>query len=144
MQIAKTGKLNSNDDAALEREVSKLKSNSDVQSISYKGNGRYELGLQAKRSKGQALDLLKILSVKADKDGIITIRSPELNEKGRRELSQLGIKMDGTLEVRIPKDAEVIMHNATSTPTFFGLIGSYSWKIDSVEQRPMMKIRLKG
>jgi hypothetical protein len=144
MQIAKTGKLSPKDNAALEGEVAKMKRNPDVQSASYKGNGRYELALAAKREKGKALDLLNILSVKTDKDGIITISSPKIDEKSKKELSQLGIKVDGTLAVTIPRDAEVIEHNATATPSFFGLVGTYSWKIGSVDQRPVMKIRLKG
>ncbi|MGZ5199209.1 MAG: hypothetical protein ACXWC4_05505 [Telluria sp.] len=144
MQIAKTGKLTPKDDAALEHEVVSMKRNPDVQSVKYKGNGRYELTLDAKRKKGQALELLNIMNVRTGKDGVITISSAELNEKGKKDLSQLGIKVDGTLEVTIPKNAEVIAHNATGAPTFFGLIGTYSWKIGSVEQRPMMKFRLKG
>jgi len=144
MQIAKTGKLSARDEAGLEQEVSKMKRDPDVQSVSYKGNGRYELVLAAKREKGKALNLLDILSVKTGKDGIITISSAQMNEKSKRELTQLGIKMDGTLAVTIPKDAEVIEHNATATPSFFGLVGTYSWKIGSVDQRPLIRIRLKA
>jgi hypothetical protein len=51
--------------------------------------------------------------------------------------------MDGTLEVSLPKNAEIISHNATSTPSFFGLLGGYSWKIGAVGDRPMMKVRIK-
>jgi hypothetical protein len=144
LQLAKTGNLSAKDDAALGSEVSKMTRNPDVRAVSYKGNGRYDLSLEAKRSKAQALDLLGIVSVKTGKDGIVTISSPEINEKSKKELSQLGIKIDGTLDVTIPKNAEVISHNATGTPTFFGLVGTYSWKIGSIEQRPMMKFRLKG
>eukprot|EP01037_Dinobryon_pediforme_P019006 gene19006-19351_t len=143
MQLAKVGKLAPKDEAALEREAADMKRNPDVQSVSYKGNGRYELTLQAKRNKGQALDLLSIVSIHTDKDGVTTISSAEVNEKGKKDLSQLGIKVDGTLEVTLPKNAEIISHNATSTPMLFGLVGAYSWKIGSVEQRPMMKFRLK-
>lgn len=144
MQIAKTGKLNPRDDAALEHEAASMKRNPDVQSVSYKGNGRYELTLDAKRKKGQALELLNIVNVRTGKDGVVTISSAQINEKGKKDLAQLGIKVDGTLEVTIPKNAEVISHNATGTPTFFGQVGTYSWKIGSVEQRPMMRFRLKG
>jgi hypothetical protein len=143
MQMVKTGKLGPKDDATLEREVASLKRNPDVQSASYKGNGRYELSLEAKRNKGQPLDLLNIVSVRTGKDEVITISSAEVNEKGKKDLAQLGIKVDGTLEVTIPKNAELISHNATGTPTFFGMVGTYSWKIGSVDQRPMMKFRLK-
>jgi len=144
MQIAKTGKLSSKDEAALDREVTNMRRNPDVRSVNYKGNGQYELALEAKRNKGQSLDLLSIAHVRTDKDGIITISSTEINEKSKKDLSQLGIKVDGTLEITIPKNAEVISHNATGTPTFFGLVGTYSWKIGRVDQRPMMKIRIKG
>jgi hypothetical protein len=144
MQIAKAGRLSANDDASLKREVDKMKRSPDVQSVSYLGNGKYELALAAKREKGKALDLLNILSIKTGKDGIITISSAKIEEKGKKDLSQLGIKVDGTLTVSIPRNAEVIEQNATTTPSFFGLVGTYSWKIGSVEQRPMMRIRLKG
>ena len=144
MQAAKTGKLTAKDEASLEQEVAKMKRNPDVQSVSYRGNGRYELRLEAKRTKGQALDLLSILKVNTGKDGVITISSPPINEKSRKEMAQLGIKVDGTFDVTLPKNAEIISQNATGTPSFFGLMGTYSWKIGSVEQRPMMKFRLKG
>lgn len=74
---------------------------------------------------------------------VITIASGEIDEKGKKQLAQLGIKLDGTLDITIPKNAEVLSHNATSTPSVFGLVGVYSWKIGSVEQRPIMKIRMK-
>ena len=144
MQLAKTGKLSANDEAGLKREVDKLKHSPDVQSASYLGNGKYELAVAAKREKGKALDLLNILSIKTGKDGVITISSAKMDEKGKKDLSQLGIKVDGTLTVTVPRNAEVIEHNATGPPSFFGLVGTYSWKIGSVEQRPLMKIRLKG
>ena len=143
LELAKTGKLAAKDEASLEREVPKMARNPDVREVSYKGNGRYVLALDAKRTKGQALDLLGIMTVRTAKDGVVTISSPEINEKSKKDLSQLGIKVDGTLEVTLPKDAVVISQNATGKPGFFGLSSSYSWKIGSVEQRPMMTFRFK-
>jgi len=144
MQIAKAGKLSAKDDAMFEREVSSMKRNPDVRAVSYRGDGRYDLSLEATRQKGQPLDLLNIVNVRTGKDGVITISSAEVDANGKKQLSQLGIKVNGTLEVTIPKNAEVISHNATGTAMFFGLVGTYSWKIGSVEQRPVMKFRLKG
>lgn len=143
LALAKTGKLAAKDEAALEHEVATMARNPDVRAVHYKGNGRYDLTLDAKRQKGQALDLLGIMNVRTSKDGVVTISSPEINAKSRQDLSQLGIKVDGTLEVTIPKDAQVISQNATGTPGFFGLNRSYSWKIGSVEQRPMLSFRFK-
>jgi hypothetical protein len=99
--------------------------------------------LESKRKSGQALDVLNIFTVRTGKDGVITIASGELDEKGKKQLTQLGIKLDGTLDITVPKNAEVLSHNATSTPSLFGLVGTYSWKIGSIEQRPVMKIRMK-
>lgn len=144
MALAKTGKLSAKDDAALEGEVANMKRSSDVRAVTYKGNGRYDIVLDAKRSKGQALDVQGIVSVKTGTDGVTTISSPEIDEKSRKNLSQLGIRIDGTLDITLPKNAEVISHNATSAPRLFGLVGTYSWKLGSTDQRPMMKFRLKG
>ena len=144
MQLAKAGKLTAKDDESLEREVAALKRNPDVRRATYKGNGRYELALESKRKSGQALDVLSIFTVRTGKDGVITIASGELDEKGKKQLAQLSIKLDGTLNITVPKNAEVLSHNATSAPSLFGLVGTYSWKIGSIEQRPLMKIRMKS
>lgn len=87
--------------------------------------------------------MLDIFTVSTDKNGIMTITSNEIKDKEKRDLEQIGIKIDGTLEVRLPKNAEVISQNATSTPTFFGMFGTYSWKIGRVDQRPVLKVKLK-
>ncbi|MRX06783.1 hypothetical protein GJ697_02935 [Pseudoduganella sp. FT25W] len=144
MQLAKAGKLTAKDDESLEREVAALKRNPDVRRATYKGNGRYDLALESKRKSGQALDVLSIFTVRTGKDGVITIASGELDEKGKKQLAQLGIKLDGTLDITVPKNAEVLSHNATSAPSLLGLVGTYSWKIGSIEQRPFMKIRMKS
>ena len=71
------------------------------------------------------------------------IANTEMKAKDLQALSQVGIKMDGALEMSLPKNAEIISHNATLTPSFFGLLGGYSWKIGSINERPMMKVRIK-
>ena len=143
MQIMKAGKLNAKDEAALENELTKLKKNADVKSVSYKNDGLYALSLEAKRTKAQTLDLVGIVKVSTGKDGVITLSSPELTAKDKKGLSRMGIKVDGTLNVSIPKNAEVVTHNATGTPSFLGTMGTYSWKIGSTDQRPLIKFRLK-
>lgn len=144
MQLARAGTLTAKENESLARDVATFKRDPDVKKASYQGNGRYELVLESKRKKGEALDMLGVLSVRTGKDGIITIASGELDQNGKKQLSEMGIKLDGTLEVTLPKNAEVVSHNATSTPSFFGLLGTYSWKIGNIDQRPVMKIRLKA
>lgn len=142
-QLKQTGSLSEKDKNSLKLEADKLSKRPEVRRVAYKGDGRYELEIEDKKKAGESLRVLDIFTVNTDKEGVMTIASKETNEKGKRELEQLGISIDGTLEVRLPKNAEIISHNATSSPTFFGMFGTHSWKIGRVDQRPMMKIRLK-
>ncbi len=143
MQLVRAGTLTAKENESLARETATFQRDPDVKKANYLGNGRYELVLESKRKKGEALNVLGVLKVGTGQDGIITIASGELDKNGKKQLSEMGIKLDGTLEVTLPKNAEVLSHNATSTPSFFGLLGSYSWKIGNIDQRPLMKIRLK-
>lgn len=142
-EIKTTGVLSPKSDAGLKAEADKMKSIPDVRSASYLGSSRYQLAMEGNKKAGEALKLLDILTVTRDKDGVITIASPEYKDKDLQNLADLGIKIDGTLDIKLPRNAEVLSQNATSTPSFFGLIGGYSWKIGRADQRPMMKIKLK-
>ncbi|QJQ03090.1 hypothetical protein C798_23525 [Herbaspirillum rubrisubalbicans Os34] len=138
----KTGSLRAQDEEGLKSEATKMKKDPMVQSAEYLGHGRYQLKLLAKKKAGENLKMMDIFSVTHAKDGVITISSPKLSAKDVQELTKLGIKIDGTLEVVLPKNATIISHNATSEPKFFGLFGTCAWKIGSLEQRPEMKIKL--
>lgn len=143
MQLAKTGQLSAQDEKMFEQEAVVLRKKPEVRDVQYKGKGRYQLSLQSKRKKGESLNALDIFKVQTDKDGVTTVSSAEVTARGKKELEQLGIKMDGTFELSLPKSAEVIAHNATSTPKLFGMVGGYAWKINGVDQRPLVKFRLK-
>tara|TARA_Y100000296_G_scaffold3288_1_gene4513 strand:+ start:6088 stop:6657 length:570 start_codon:yes stop_codon:yes gene_type:complete len=136
------GLLREKDEDGLKAEATKMKKDPMVQSAEYLGHGRYQLKLLAKKKTGENLKMMDIFSVTHGKDGIITIASPKLAAKDVQELSKLGIKIDGTLEVVLPKNATIVSHNATSEPKFFGLFGTYAWKIGSLDQRAEMKIKL--
>lgn len=144
MQVKKGGGLSAKDEASLKAEAEKLSKASEVKRAAYTGEGRYELQIEGKKNAGEKLHLLDILAVSQDKDGVITIASAEVKQKAAKDLIELGIKINGTLEVSLPKNAEVISHNATSTPQFFGMFGAYSWKIGTIDQRPVMRVRLKS
>ncbi|NHZ77920.1 hypothetical protein F2P44_01195 [Massilia sp. CCM 8695] len=142
-QMAKGGKLAPKEEESLENEAAKMKHEQDIRQADYKGNARYDLSVEGKRQRGQTLDLLGVLRVATDKDGVVTLAAGKLDDKEKASMAKLGIKLDGTLSVTVPISAQVLSHNATSTPSFFGLIGTYRWKIGSIEQRPEMKIRFK-
>jgi hypothetical protein len=145
MQMAKTGaKMSAKDEQMFEKEALLLRKKPDVRDAQYKGNGRYQLSLESKRKKGEPLSAFDIFKVKTDPDGVTTVSSAELSPKQKKELEQLGIKVDGTFELSLPKSAEVISHNATSTPKLFGMVGGYAWKINGVDQRPLVKFKLRS
>ena len=142
-QIKKTGALPEKEQNSLKLEAENLSKHSDFKRAVYKGEGRYELEMESKKKAGEQLRAMNIFSVTTDKDGVITIASNQIKEKEKRDLEGIGIKIDGTLEVSLPKNAEIISQNATSSPSFFGMFGTYSWKIGRIDQRPMMKFKLK-
>lgn len=143
-QIKKAGALTDKEQKSLKMEAEKFTKNPEVRQAEYKGDGRYTLEIDSKKKPGEPLRMLEIFNVSTDKSGVMTFASADINDKTKRELGQIGVTINGTLEISLPKNAEVISHNATSTPTFFGMFGTYSWKIGSVDQRPMMKIRFKS
>lgn len=142
MQVKSGQPLTAKDEQGLKAEAEKMAKERGVSRAIYLGNARYDLKIEDKKKAGESLNLLDFLRVRQNKDGSITISSPEMKEDNKRELESLGIKVSGTLEVKLPKNAEVISHNATSAPKLFGLVGGYKWNIGSVSQQPMMKIRI--
>ncbi len=144
MQLAKTGKLSEKEEQGMAREVGALRKKPGVLDAQYKGNGRYQVSLESKRKKGESLNALDIFKVATDKDGVTTVTSGEVTPKAKKELERLGVKIDGTFELSLPKHAEVLSHNASSAPKFFGMVGGYSWKINGVDQRPLVKFRIKS
>lgn len=127
----------------LEREVPKMKLQRGVRAVSYKGDARYALHLEAKRAQGQPLNLLGIVIVRATEDGIITIDTNDISAAGKAALGETGIEVDATLDVTIPDNVEVIYHNATGAPALAGLPRTYSWRIDSIAPDLMMAFQLK-
>lgn len=141
----KSGRFGAKDDEVLKKEAAQAnrKDNPDgVRKFDYLGKGRYEVQLEQLRKPGQvrASETLDLVKLTKEKDDSYTLASPELKEKERRELGQLGIKIDGKLEVILPPKAEVISHNATGTPGWFSK--TYTWKIGGLDQRPTIRFRL--
>lgn len=143
-ELKQRGALSPHTEAALKNDGDRMPKEMDVRSARYLGNARYEMSIAGQRKPGEELHLLEILSVVKSRDGIITISSPELKEKDRQELAKLGIKVDGTLEIKLPSGAQVILQNAQSTPSLFGFAGSYTWKIGTPDQRPLMKFKIQS
>lgn len=142
MQMVTSKKpLSAKDEAALNQEAMKMAARPGVKKSTYVGDGRFAIDVEEVHKAGTPTNLLGMIQVSTDRDGVMTISSPQLSEKNRAELDSLGLHVDGKLNVTLPKSAEVISSNATSSPKFFGLFGAYSWKIGSLDKPLMMKIR---
>lgn len=143
-QQKQAGPLSAADEKELQQEADKLAKEPEIKKVVYKGQGRYELNIESAKKAGEPLKMLDVFVVNTDKSGVMTITTVDLKPQDKEQLKSIGIKIDGTFEVSLPSNAEVLSHNATSTPTLGGLLGStYGWKIGSVDERPVMKIRLK-
>lgn len=139
-EIKQSGALSSKDDVAFKKEAEKTSKAKGVRKFSYLGAGRFDLSVERDMQIGQMMDVIKVVSVTKDKSGVITIAPDNLTPKDEKELAGLGIKVDGTVEVRLPSNAQVISQNATATPGLFSK--AYSWKIGALDQRPSIKFKL--
>lgn len=141
LKLRKQGLLSEKDHQGMVDEAQKMSSEPDVQKAVYNGNARFTLQIAGQRVAGESLRLLDMFSVQTDQDGVMTIAAKPLTDKQKNDFSQLGINVNGKLKVSVPRNAEVISHNASATPTL-GL-GSYSWKIGGLGMRPEIKLRFK-
>lgn len=141
-QSNKAGKLTERDEHQLKIEGDKLAKNQGFSRVVYRGNGRYDIDVLLNKKPGEQLKMFDVFSVSTAKDGTITITTTSVKDKDMQAMTKFGLNVNGRLRVKLPKNAEVISHNATSTPYFFGMFGDYEWNITSPQQQPLMVIRL--
>ncbi|TYR36073.1 hypothetical protein FY036_01535 [Mesorhizobium microcysteis] len=119
------------------------------ESFTYGGKGRFDLvvnltgeldasgsaiGVPNTRAKSQAANFL---SIRRMDDGTIEVSTPEIPDRARADLDQLGIVPSGTVTVTV--SGKVIETNASETPgLFFG--GAYRWNISSWDDRVFLKV----
>ena len=141
-QQQQSGRLTESEQRDLANEPAKLLKNPDVKKAEHLGEGRYALESAGSRKAGQPLRLFDFFMVTTDKKtGVTTIAAAEIKDSDKAQLKQLGMSVKGTLDVKLPANAEVISHNATASPT--ADVGSYVWQIDGVNERPVMQIRFR-
>ncbi|RTL45550.1 MAG: hypothetical protein EKK53_05795 [Burkholderiales bacterium] len=142
MQIKQKGPLSTKDEDAMKAEAAKGAKSPGVKKMAYLGAGRFELSTEQelRPEAGNASQIMKMISVRKDKDGSYIASSAEIKAKDLSELKSLGIKIEGTLQVTLPSGAQVLAHNADSTPGLFNK--AYVWKIGGPDARPMLRYRL--
>lgn len=122
--------------------VQQIQKSPDTKEAKHLDDAKFKVVIQGERNIKSIFSLLDFLKVVQDKNGVIRVFSPPLNEKNKKEIKELGINIDGTLKITLPKNAEVLESNATSSPSLGGLIGGYTWKINS-DNPVNLKFKLK-
>lgn len=136
---AKEGKYGAKDEEILAKELSAAPG---IKSVSSKGKGRFAVVLDDKGNVGKPLNLLGTFSIKQGKDGLVTMQAPAVKDNDADQLREVGIRFAGTIEVRLPKNVEVVQTNATSKPSMFS--GTYGWKFGGAGPGPILTFRYKN
>lgn len=120
--------------------LAKIKKDGNVKSAEYIGKGRYKLEIEEKLKPGEKLNFMGFFSVVHAKDGSIKVSTSEVKQKDKGSLESLGLNVNGTLSVSVPKNAKVLSSNADNTPTLG--IGDYKWNIKSLSDNANMVLAI--
>ena len=140
MSIKETGPISSKDEADFKRgEADLLKAGAT--SAEYLGQGRFKIFFQQEGNieNGKKI-FLDLVQFQIGDDGKITVLGTDIDAKGRKELTEVNAKIDGTLKVTT--DLTVVEQNASSTPYFGGLFGAYEWHV-TLDQKTRPKMVLQ-
>lgn len=137
---AKSQKLSDKDEATLTADAGKLAQQEGVKKLRYLGEGKHDVLLDQQIKPGQKPRLLPLINVSKSPDGTFSISGPGFKEKELGDLKRVGVKVDGTLSVYLPKGSKVLAHNADSTPGFFS--SAYKWKIGGLDAKPSLTVQL--
>lgn len=135
------GATASKNEEQVRQEFEKMAKTQGVTNVKYLGDGRAAVKLAKQVTSGQETDLFGMIKIGRDRQGQYYAATPAFDANSRKMLKDLTLRVDGSLSVKLPKNAEVINHNADSTPGIFS--SSYSWKIQAVEKRPTILFKLK-
>jgi len=124
--------LDQEDEAELKEMEEEFKQDPDVTKVEYIGNARYKVSVKKVGQPGEQYEFLEIFNIQTNNEGLLVISAHRPSEEDINELKDMGIKMNGTLTVSVPRGIEVVEHNAESEPKLFGLLGSYKWELDSI------------
>lgn len=82
-----------------------------------------------------------LISILPQQNKQVKVTGIKLDENTMAQLRPLNMKVNG--ELNIKTNGKVIKHNAKSSPSIFGLFGTYNWKIQSInDPMPYITIQL--
>jgi hypothetical protein len=131
-QIKENGSLSVGEEASVAQGVAELRNKPGVVSALYAGRGRFRIKYReaGALTPGRTL-FMDMGRFEADPGGGIRISGPAFSQADLRELTEVGLKLDGT--IRLKSAVPVVEHNAASTPWFGGLFGAYKWRVTATE-----------
>jgi len=147
------GSLTDEELESLKELEQQLKSDRRFRSVRYLGDERYEVEFHETGVLQEETDLIggnyfaKILSITPKPDNQILVEGVEFKDEAekaeaKRTLEKYGMDIDW--RIRINTDAEVVAHNAQTTPWLFGLLGAYEWHITSLDDpAPFMVLKME-
>jgi len=142
---AKKGSLSTHDEAELQQEASKIRQEPGFKKVEYLGTGRYKVFFQRSCKPGEPLYFTSsdntIVSVLRQPDGTVVVAGWRPSKEKLAQLDSIGAKVEGTLSVSVASGVTVVRHNAQTEPTFFGLLGTYKWQINSPGADPVIVVR---
>lgn len=126
---SKGEELSEEDEAELKTLLEEIKADPETKEARYLGNARYQVLIEKETNTGERYKFLDLFYITPKDEGIIEISIKNIGEKEKSQLEEVGVKVEGVFSVTVADDIEIISHNATSEPTFFGLFGGYSWDV---------------
>ena len=147
LDAVEKGKLDAKTEADLQKLTAELKKDPVFKKVDYIGKARYKVLVEKHGQAGETYHFIskesKIVSIIPQKDGTVSISAMKLDKKLIDQLATLGSKIDGSLSVSLGSGVKVVSHNASSEPSFFGMLGGYKWSIKSPDQLPNMVVKTK-
>lgn len=133
-EIAKNGSLPQKADDEMRQGTAKtFKKEEGFESAVYQGKGRWKVRFKKIGTIGTVTKLfsdgLPIVTLRRNADGAVSVEGISVDAKIAKQLKAVKFVIDGKLEVTT--EMPVVSHNATGTPKFFEMIGSYEWTISS-------------
>lgn len=139
----KNGSLSEKSKAEFPKIIAQMKKDPATKSVSQVDDVTYKISLEKKNQASNLFSLMDFIKVRKDQSGVITVFTPKFSDKNLKELKELGVTVDGTLKITLPKNAEVIESNAQSSPSLGGMVGSYTWKFKKVDEPVNFKFKMK-
>lgn len=134
------GKLPKDADKFLQSELDQLARKKGVISAKKVGDTKIELKATHTATQFQAGQPFDAIFIRREPEGVYSVKALAANERDRQAMKKMGLKLDGSLKIKLPSNATVVETNATTKPGV--LSSSYKWDIDANTPTPVLRFKL--